>query len=264
MNVEHDVKVPAYTNRITLAHQRALITGASRGLGAEIAAVFADAGADLVITGRDTAGLEATRQVVEKKGRRCLCVQADLRTAEGPRLAGQRALEFLGTVAILVNNAGVVFVDSLLEAPLDHWEETQNVNLRAPFLLAQTVVPKMIEQRRGKVINISSLASVVAPEGHAAYSASKAGLNLLTQAMAAEWACFNIQANAVAPTVILTAMGRQVWGEPAKGDPMKARIPARRFGEPIEVADLVLFLASPAADFICGQVIRMDGGLSAV
>ena len=256
--------MPDYTTRITLANQRALITGASHGLGAEIAAVFADAGADLVITGRDAAGLEATRQVVERKGRRCLSVEADLRTVDGPRVAGQKALEFLGTVEILVNNAGVVFIDSLLETSLEHWEETQNVNLRAPFLVAQTVVPNMIEQRRGKVINISSLAGVLAPEGQGAYSASKAGLNLLTQTMAAEWAQFNIQANAVAPTVILTAMGQQVWGDPSKGGPMKARIPSRRFGEPVEVADLVLFLASPASDFICGQVIRIDGGLSAV
>jgi 2-deoxy-D-gluconate 3-dehydrogenase len=243
---------------------RALITGASRGLGAEIAAVFADAGADLVLTGRDTAGLDATRRLVESEGRRCLCVEADLRTVEGPRLAGQEALKFFGTVDILVNHAGVVFVDSLLETPVDRWEETLAVNLRAPFLLAQTVVPKMIEQRCGKVINTSSAAGVLAPEGHGAYSASKAGLQLLTQTMATEWARFNIQANAVAPTVILTAMGRQVSGEPAKGDPMKARIPARRFGEPIEVADLVLFLASPAANCICGQVIRIEGGLSAV
>ena len=256
--------MPNYTDRITLANQRALVTGASRGIGAEIAAVFADAGADLVITGRDVVGLEATKRIVEKKGRRCLSVEADLRTVEGPCVAGQKALEFFGTVDILVNNAGVVFVESLLGTSLEKWEETQNVNLRAPFLLAQVVVPKMIEQRHGKVINISSLAGVLAPEGHAAYSASKAGLNLLTQAMAAEWARFNIQANAIAPTVILTAMGRQVWGQPSKGDPMKARIPSRRFGEPIEVADLVLFLASPASDFICGQVIRMDGGLSSV
>ncbi len=256
--------MPDYTHRITLSNQRALVTGASRGLGAEIAIVFADAGADLVITGRDDAGLDATREAVKKKGRRCLSVQADLRTVEGPRVAGLKALESLGTVDILVNNAGVVHVDSLLGTSLEHWEETLNVNLRAPWLLAQTVVPKMIEQRRGKVINISSLAGVLAPEGHGAYSASKGGLNLLTQAMAAEWARFNIQANAVAPTVILTAMGRQVWGEPAKGDPMKARIPARRFGEPAEVADLVLFLASSASDFICGQVLRLDGGLSSV
>jgi 2-deoxy-D-gluconate 3-dehydrogenase len=256
--------MPDYLTRFSLANQRALVTGASRGLGAEIAAVFADAGADLVITGRDAAGLEATRQVVVSKGRRCLSVVVDLATVEGPRLAGSKALEFFGTVDILVNNAGLVFVEDLLETSLEHWEETQRVNLRAPFLLAQTVVPKMIEQRRGKVINISSLAGGLAPLGHGAYSASKAGLNLLTQTMAAEWGRFNIQANAVAPTVILTEMGQKVWGDPAKGDPMKARIPARRFGEPIEVADLVLFLASSASNFIGGQVIRLDGGFSAV
>jgi NAD(P)-dependent dehydrogenase (short-subunit alcohol dehydrogenase family) len=264
MNPRTNMTMPDYTNRITLANQRALITGASRGLGAEIAAVFADAGADLVITGRDAAGLEAARQAVEKKGRRCLSVEADLQTVQGPRLAAAKALEFLGTVDILVNNAGIVFVDSLLDTSTEHWQETLDVNLRAPFLLAQAVVPKMIEQRRGKIINISSLAGVLAPEGHGAYSASKGALNLLTQTMAAEWGRFNIQANAVAPTVILTAMGQQVWGDPRKGDPMKARIPSRRFGEPIEVADLVLFLASSASNFICGQVIRLDGGLSAV
>jgi 2-deoxy-D-gluconate 3-dehydrogenase len=252
------------TPRISLKNQRALITGASRGIGAEIAALFAGAGADLVITGRDVPGLEATQQMVEKAGSRCLSLVSDLRTVEGAHFVGNKALEFFGTVDILVNNAGVVYIESLLETTVEHWEETQNLNLRAPLLLAQTVVPKMIEQRRGKVINISSIAGVLAPEGHAAYSASKAGLNLLTQMMAAEWAQFNIQANAVAPTVILTAMGQQVWDEPAKGDPMKARIPSRRFGEPIEVADLVLFLASSLSDFICGQVIRVDGGLSAV
>jgi NAD(P)-dependent dehydrogenase (short-subunit alcohol dehydrogenase family) len=264
MHAKEDFSMPDYASRLSLANQGALITGASRGLGAAIAAVFADAGADLVITGRDAAGLAATRQVVERRGRRCLSVEADLRSVDGPRLAAAKALDFLGTVDILVNNAGIVFVDSLLDTSIEHWQETQDVNLRAPFLLAQSLVPKMIEQRRGKIINISSVAGVLAPEGHAAYSASKAGLNLLTQAMAAEWGRHNIQANAVAPTVILTAMGQQVWGDPRKGEPIKARIPARRFGEPVEVADLALFLASPASNFICGQIIRLDGGLTAV
>jgi NAD(P)-dependent dehydrogenase (short-subunit alcohol dehydrogenase family) len=116
--------MPDYITRFSLANQRALVTGASRGLGAEIAAVFADAGADLVITGRDAAGLEATRQVVVSKGRRCLSVVADLATVEGPRLLGSKALEFFGTVDILVNNAGLVFVEDLLETSLEHWEET--------------------------------------------------------------------------------------------------------------------------------------------
>ena len=206
-----------HTSRFTLEGKRALITGASKGIGAEIAAVFADAGADVAIVGRDAAGLESTRQIVLREGRRCVAIEADLRTAEGPRFAGEEALEFFGTVDVLVNNAGVVYVGSYLNTSLEHWEETQGVNLRAPFLLAQIVVPKMIEQRRGKVINISSLAGVTAPEGHAAYSASKGGLNMLTKAMAAEWARFNIQANAVAPTVVLTEMGRQVWGARRRG-----------------------------------------------
>lgn len=250
-------------DRLRLTDQRALVTGASRGLGAAIASVLAEAGADLVISGRDRAGLEACQRQIEQTGRRALAVEADLGTLEGPRQLGATALAFLGGVDILVNNAGVVFVESLLETSLEHWQQTQDVNLRAPLLLAQALVPGMIQRQRGKLINISSLASVLAPEGHAAYCASKGGLNLLTQAMAAEWGRHNIQANAVAPTVILTEMGQQVWGEPSKGDPMKARIPAGRFGEPREVADLVLFLASPASDFINGQVIRLDGGLSA-
>jgi NAD(P)-dependent dehydrogenase (short-subunit alcohol dehydrogenase family) len=108
------------------------------------------------------------------------------------------------------------------------------------------------------------LAGVAASEGHAAYSASKGGLNMLTKAMAAEWARFHIQANAVAPTVVLTEMGRQVWGAPEKGEPMRARIPSGRFGQPVEIADLVLFLASAASDFICGQVILIDGGYTAI
>ena len=250
--------------RFRLDKQRALVTGASRGLGAEIASALAAAGADLVISGRDSEGLENTRKAVERLGRRCHAVVADLRSTEETLRLADQVLERFGTVDILVNNAGIVHVEDLLNTTLEHWEETQAVNLRAPYLLTQKFLPGMIEQRRGKIINISSVASVLAPEGHAAYSASKGGLNLLTQAVAAEWGRYNIQANAVAPTVILTEMGQQVWGEASKGDPMKARIPARRFGEPNEVADLVIFLASDASNFICGQVIRLDGGLTAV
>ncbi|MFN5117785.1 MAG: SDR family NAD(P)-dependent oxidoreductase [Cyanobacteriota bacterium] len=250
--------------RFRLDNQRALVTGASRGLGAEIASALAAAGADLVISGRDSEGLENTRKAVERLGRRCHAVVADLRSTEETLRLADQVLERFGTVDILVNNAGIVHVEDLLNTTLEHWEETQAVNLRAPYLLTQKFLPGMIEQRRGKIINISSVASVLAPEGHAAYSASKGGLNLLTQAVAAEWGRYNIQANAVAPTVILTEMGQQVWGEASKGDPMKARSPARRFGEPNEVADLVIFLASDASNFICGQVIRLDGGLTAV
>jgi NAD(P)-dependent dehydrogenase (short-subunit alcohol dehydrogenase family) len=256
--------MPYSTTRDGLEGRRILVTGASRGLGAEIATSLAAAGADLMISGRDAIGLESTQQLVQQHGRDCHVLTADLRSIDETFRLADAALEVFRTVDILVNNAGVVFVEDLLNTTLEHWEQTQAVNLRAPFLLAQRLAPGMIKQNRGKIINISSVAAVLAPEGHSAYSASKGGLNLLTQSMASEWGRYNIQANAVAPTVILTAMGQQVWGEASKGDPMKARIPARRFGEPFEVADLVYFLASDASNFMNGQVIRLDGGLTAV
>ena len=253
-----------YAKRFSVEGKRALVTGASKGIGAEIAIVMADAGADVAIVGRDAVGLEATKQTIVGKGRRCVVIEADLQHAEGPRTVGSKALDFFGTVNILVNNAGIFHRQSILETTAQRWDETQAVNLRAPFLLAQTVVPEMIRQRSGKIINISSLASLVGVEGHAAYSASKGGLNLLTQVMAAEWGQFNIQTNAIAPAIILTDMGKKVWGDEAKSAPVKARIPLHRFGEPIEIADLVLYLASSASDYICGQVIAIDGGYSAV
>ena len=253
-----------YIERFSLEGKKVVVTGGSKGIGAEIAVVLAEAGAAVAIVGRDQAGLAETKAAVEATGQTCLVIEADFGTAEGPHQAGLLALEHFGTVDILVNNAGIALVHNLLEMPIEDWDKTQAVNLRAPFIMAQTLAPKMIEQKYGKIINISSQAGVIALEGHAAYCASKGGLNLLTKVMAAEWGPFNIQSNAVAPTVILTPMGEKVWGDPAIGDPMKAKIPLGRFGKPVEVADLVLFLASPASDMICGEVILIDGGYTAL
>ena len=135
-------------------------------------------------------------------------------------------------------------LDPLQTLPAEKWDETMAVNLRAPYLLAQALVGKMMEQHAGKIINVSSQAGVVALEVHGAYCASKGGLNMLTKVMALEWGPHNIQVNAVCPTVILTPMGTKVWGDPLKADPMLAKIPLGRFGQPVEVADLILFLAS--------------------
>jgi 2-deoxy-D-gluconate 3-dehydrogenase len=253
-----------FEKRFSLAGKRALVTGASRGLGAEIAAVLADAGADVALAGRDAKGLEATKKVVEAKGRRAVAIEADLATVEGPRSAAAMALEFFGTVDILVNNAGVFHRQPLLETTVENWDETLAVNLRAPFLLAQAIAPAMIAQRRGKIVNISTVASVLGCEGHAAYGASKGGMNQLTQVLAAERGPFNIQTNAVAPAIVLTDMAKAAWSDEAKAGPVKARIPVRRFGEPVEIADMVLYLASSASDFVCGQVMLIDGGYSAV
>ncbi|HHW84691.1 MAG TPA: glucose 1-dehydrogenase [Chloroflexi bacterium] len=251
-------------NRFAVQGKRALVTGGSKGIGAEAAIVLAQAGADVAIAGRDHEGLQATAAQIEAAGRRCVIIEADMRTTEGPLQAAQAALDAFGTVDILVNNAGIARIAPILASPLADWEETIAVNLRAPYLLAQALAPKMIEQKHGKIINVSSQAGVVAIEGHASYAASKGGLNMLTKVMALEWGPHNVQVNAVAPTVILTPMGTQVWGDPAKAEPMLAKIPLRRFGQPVEVADLILFLASPASDLITGETILIDGGYTAI
>jgi NAD(P)-dependent dehydrogenase (short-subunit alcohol dehydrogenase family) len=256
--------MPAFVERFSLTGKKALVTGASKGIGAEICRVLADAGADVVAVARDRQGLLEAKAAVEAMGRRCLVVEADLATVDGPRAAARAALAAWGGVDILVNNAGITAIESIIEAKVESWDRIMAVNLRAPFLLAQALAPGMIERRAGKIVNISSQTSEVALDRHAAYMASKNGLNALTKVMTVEWAHHNIQSNAVCPTVIMTPMGEMVWGDPAIGDPMRAKIPLGRFGKTVEIADLVLFLASPASDLITGQIIFADGGYTAV
>jgi NAD(P)-dependent dehydrogenase (short-subunit alcohol dehydrogenase family) len=253
-----------WVKRFSLEGKKALITGATKGIGLETCKVLADAGADIAAVGRDAEGLQEVKAAVEAKGRRCLPIAADMAVSADTERAAQEALIVFGTIDILVNNAAVARIDTLLDAKVAEWDETMAVNLRAPWLLAKTLAPAMIAQRRGKIINVSSQAGVIGQEAHAAYGASKGGLNTLTKVMCAEWARHNIQINSVCPTVILTPMGETVWGQPEKGDPMKAKIPAGRFGKPVEVADLILYLASSASDLVNGQDILIDGGYTAV
>lgn len=253
-----------YRDRFSVAGKNALVTGGSKGIGAAAAVVLAEAGATVAVVGRDEAGLANTLAQIQAAGGQGHAIVADLLTAEGAAHAAQAALDLFDTVHILVNNAGIARIAPILDSTLEDWEDTQAVNLRAPYILSKALVPGMIAAGGGKVINISSQAGVVALDGHAAYAASKGGLNMLTKVMAAEWGPHNIQCNAVAPTVILTEMGTQVWGDPAKSAPMLAKIPLNRFGQPVEVADLVLFLASPASDLITGETILIDGGYTAL
>lgn len=253
-----------FVKRFSLTGKTALVTGASKGIGAELCRVLADAGADIVAVAREPKGLREAKAAVEAAGRRCLVIEADLATVEGPKAAARTALDAWGAIDILVNNAGTTAVESILDTKLESWDRLMGVNLRAPFLLAQALAPRMIEKRAGKIVNVSSQTSEVALDKHAAYMASKAGLNALTKVMTVEWAKYNIQSNAVCPTVIMTPMGEMVWGDPKVGDPMRAKIPLGRFGKPVEIADLVLFLASPASDLITGQIIFADGGYTAV
>ena len=253
-----------FVERFSLTGKRAFITGASKGIGLEICKVFADAGADVVACGRDEAGLAEARAAVEAKGRECLVLQAEMNDVASIRSAAKAALAHFGTIDILVNNAGVALIADLLEATVEDWDETMAINLRAPFVLAQALAPAMIAQKSGKIVNLSSQAGVIALPGHGAYCTSKGGLNMLTKMMTCEWSPHNIQINAVCPTVILTAMGERVWAPPEIGGPMRAKIPLGRFGKPVEVADLVLYLASPASDLITGETILIDGGYTAL
>lgn len=253
-----------WTKRFGLAGKRAMVTGATKGIGLETCKVLADAGADIAAVGRDAAGLREAAAAVEKAGRKCVAIAADVATTEGCTKATSEALKAFGVIDILVNNAGIALIDPLLEAATADWDMTMAVNLRAPFLIARALAPGMIKQKAGKIINVSSQAGVVGLEAHGAYAASKGGLNMLTKVMTVEWAKHNIQINSICPTVILTPMGEQVWGQPEKGDPMRAKIPANRFGKPIEVADMILFLASSASDLVNGQDMLIDGGYTAV
>jgi NAD(P)-dependent dehydrogenase (short-subunit alcohol dehydrogenase family) len=250
--------------RFTLHSRKALITGASKGIGIELCRELSEAGADIVAVARDEAGLGEARAGVEANGRRCLTILADLGRADDPERAARAALAAWGTIDILVNNAGVSFPKLMVDQTVAEWDLIQAVNLRAPWLLARTLVPAMMAQKAGKIVNISSQTSCVALIEHGAYAASKNGLNGLTKVMTAEWAPYNIQCNAVCPTVTMTPMGVQVWGDPAKLGPMVAKIPAGRVAQTVEVCDVVLFLCATASDMINGQEIFVDGGYTAL
>jgi NAD(P)-dependent dehydrogenase (short-subunit alcohol dehydrogenase family) len=251
-------------DRFSLHGKKALITGASKGIGIELCRVLSEAGADIVAVARDEAGLAQARAGVEANGRRCLTLSADLSQPEAPERVAAEALAAWGTIDILVNNAGVSAPKLLVDQTIAEWDFIQAVNLRAPWLVARTLAPAMMAQKAGKIVNVSSQTSSVALIEHGAYAASKNGLNGLTKVMTAEWAGFNIQCNTVCPTVTMTPMGTQVWGDPAKLGPMVAKIPAGRVAQPLEVCDVVLFLCTTASDMINGQDVFVDGGYTAL
>ncbi len=251
-------------DRLSLAGRKALVTGASKGIGLETCRLLAEAGADVVAVARDAAGLAAASNAVETVGRRAMVLSADLADARACTAAAEEAVGRWGTIDILVNNAGTSAPASLIDQSVADWDRILAVNLRAPWLFARVLAPGMIAQKRGKVVNVSSQTSSVALVDHGAYAASKNGLNALTKVMTVEWAQHNIQCNAVCPTVVMTPMGEQVWSDPAKLGPLLAKIPAGRVAQTVEVCDLILFLASGAANMINGETIFIDGGYTAV
>jgi len=241
---------------LTLHGRRALITGASKGIGRGLATMFAAHGADIVAVARDDTGLAEAAREVEAVGRACHTVRADLSDMdEVARVAAEA-----GEVHILVNNAGVSFPQSALETSLESWERTFAVNVRAAFFLAQAFGRPMLDRAWGRIINISSQSGLVALEDHAAYCASKGALEMMSKTMALEWAAGGVTVNCVAPTVIATPMAESAFPTPEAKAKMLRRIPVGRFGEVFEVAAAALFLASDAAAMITGETLKVDGG----
>ncbi|MBE7161779.1 MAG: glucose 1-dehydrogenase [Williamsia herbipolensis] len=247
---------------IRLDGARTLITGATRGLGADIARAFAASGARLVLSGRSADDLEAQASSLRDRfDVEIACCPADLAADDGPdRLVTDAVAAFDG-LDVLVNNAGVSHPASVLDLDASGFDATVAVNLRAPALLAAAVGRHMVQRgTRGSIVTVASAAALTPLAEHYAYSATKAGLVMATKVLALELGPYGIRANSVCPTVVLTDMGRRVWGDEAKAAPLKGRIPLQRFAEPHEVSDAIVWLASDAASMISGVDLPIDGG----
>jgi NAD(P)-dependent dehydrogenase (short-subunit alcohol dehydrogenase family) len=240
----------------------AVVTGASRGLGQAIARDLARAGAALAVTARDPATLTTTMAELDALGATSLATPLEVRDRESIRSAAELVEQTLGGVDILINNAGVQRARSALSVSADDWSYVLDTNLRGAFFCCQEFGTRMTRRRRGKIVNISSAAGLIPVAERAAYATSKAGLNMLTRVLALEWAEYGITVNAVAPTFVETALGRLTLDDPKVRAYWTERIPLGRLATVDDVAAAVVYLASPAADFITGTVLPVDGGLT--
>lgn len=246
----------------TLAGKVAIVTGAGTGIGVGIVEALAGAGAAVVVSyNSSAAGAEEVAARLGGEGARILVHQCDVRDYAQVEGLIRVAVAAFGRLDIMVNNSGITEPHSLLEMTPDEWDKTLNINLRGAFFCAQQAARQMIAQGEGgRIINLSSVHGFAAAPLHAHYEASKGGINLFTKACAIELAPHNIQVNAIAPGAIevprfytFDNYDREAWGE---------RIPAGRVGIPSDIGPLAVFLASPLASYITGQIIWVDGGMT--
>ena len=238
----------------------AIVTGGSRGIGAAIAALLAEDGAAVVVSGRDADRLQRTAKELEAQGGAILGVVADAAIRQDAERLVDAAKQRFGRVDILVNNAGIVRDGLLVRMKDEDWDRVMEVNLRGTFLMTRATTKLMIRRKSGgRVINIASTSGAMGNAGQANYSAAKAGLIGFTKAAARELAHWSILVNAVAPGLIETDMTAAISPEAREG--LLAQVPLRRIGTPREVAEVVRFLAGDAAAYITGQVFHVNGGL---
>jgi len=249
----------------SLAGKVALVTGASRGLGASIVRAYAEAGADVALVARNTEGLEVVAEQVRGMGRRAAVISADLADASSAAEIIQGTIAALGKLDIVVNNAGIspIYKPSI-EVTQDEWDAIFAVNVSAPFRVSQAAARAMIAAGNGgAIIQMASVAGMIATPRMIAYGAAKAALLQISRTLAVEWANKGIRVNAIAPGYIATDLTAGIMSVPRYFDGIRAATPLGRFGEPDEIAGIAVYLASAASSFATGQTFIVDGGISA-
>ena len=242
-----------------LENQIAVVTGAGRGIGRSIALKFAAGGAEIVCVSRSAENSAKVADEIRALGRKAWAHAVDVSDSAAVAIAAKKILTDCGKVDMLVNNAGVTRDGLLLRMSDADWDTVLNTNLKGAFLVTKAFSRAMLRQRSGRIINISSVLGLIGNAGQCNYAASKAGLIGFTQSAAKEFASRGITVNAIAPGFIETDMTAELK-EPARTELLKA-IPLRSFGQPEDIANAALFLASPAARYITGQVLTVDGGM---
>ena len=242
----------------------ALVTGGTHGIGLAIGLVLAKAGAKVCVNDIQDDKLQGCIESFEKEGFDVNTLKFNVTDEKDVDMGISQIEKNTGFIDILVNNAGIIKRIPILDMPVADYKQVIDVDLVAPFIVSRRIVPKMIEKRSGKIINMCSMMSVYGRNTVSAYASAKGGLKLLTQNMCCEWAKYNIQINGIGPGYIATAQTAPIRenGHPFN-DLVMTRTPAGRWGEPNDVAYAALFLASRASDFVNGHVLYVDGGILA-
>ena len=241
----------------------ALITGGGRGLGAVIARALADAGADIALASRSASSCEGTAsEIAAATGRKTHVFTGDVSVLEDvERMAGEVEAA-MGSIDILVNSAGINIRGNAEQLSEADWDAVVDTNLKGPFLMCRAIGPRMAQRGWGRIINLASVLGTIALAGRAPYCSSKSGVLGLTRVLALEWAASGVTVNALCPGVFGTELNRPLMDDPVKYKEFVSRIPLARWGELHEIAGAALFLASPAASYVTGSAMYVDGGWS--
>ena len=250
-------------NIFDLTGKVALVVGGHGGLGKAIALSLADAGADVAVASRNLDSLKAVAREIETKGRKSLAVKVDVVDAKQVNAMVETIMKTFPRVDILVNAAGLAIRKPADSFPIDEWQQVMDINTRGTFLCCQAVGRIMIKQKSGKIINVSSVRGRYGlPAGYAAYCPSKGAVDTLTRTLACEWAKYNVLVNAIAPTVVETELTKGLLADAEYAKTLKARIPMGRWALTEDIVGPTIFFASNAANFVTGQILYIDGGVT--